>query len=34
LKESVRLLGISVSNLNNAEKKDEKVIDVQLKFEF
>jgi len=34
LKESVRLLGISVSNLNNAEKKNEKVIDVQLKFEF
>jgi len=34
LKESVRLLGISVSNLNNAEKRDEKVIDIQLKFEF
>ncbi len=34
LKESVRLLGISVSNLNNASQKDEKVIDVQLKFEF
>jgi DNA polymerase-4 len=34
MKESVRLLGISVSNLNNAEKRDEKVIDVQLKFEF
>ncbi len=34
LKESVRLLGISVSNLNNAAQKDEKVIDIQLKFEF
>lgn len=34
LKESVRLLGISVSNLNNTDQKSEKVIDVQLKFEF
>ncbi len=34
LKESVRLLGISVSNLNNAAQKEEKVIDIQLKFEF
>jgi len=34
VKESVRLLGISVSNLNNAATKDEKVMDVQLKFEF
>lgn len=34
IKESVRLLGISVSNLNNAAAKDEKVMDVQLKFEF
>jgi DNA polymerase IV len=31
---SVRLLGISVSNLNNQTKKQEKVIDMQLKFEF
>jgi DNA polymerase-4 len=34
VKESVRLLGISVSNLNNNSNKDEKVIDIQLKFEF
>lgn len=34
VKESVRLLGISVSNLNNTSDKDEKVMDVQLKFEF
>ena len=34
VKESVRLLGISVSNLNNTSDKDEKVIDIQLKFEF
>jgi len=34
IKESVRLLGISVSNLNNNSDKNEKVIDVQLKFEF
>jgi len=34
VKESVRLLGISVSNLNNTADKDEKVIDIQLKFEF
>lgn len=34
LKDSVRLLGISVSNLNNVTKKSEKVFDVQLKFEF
>lgn len=34
IKESVRLLGISVSNLNNQTKKKEKVMDVQLKFEF
>jgi DNA polymerase-4 len=33
-KESVRLLGISVSNLNNTSDKDEKIIDIQLKFEF
>lgn len=31
---SVRLLGISVSNLNNQTQKQEKVIDMQLKFEF
>lgn len=31
---SVRLLGISVSNLNIHYKKPEKAIDVQLKFEF
>lgn len=34
VKESVRLLGISVSNLNNNSNNDEKVIDVQLRFEF
>jgi DNA polymerase-4 len=34
VKESVRLLGISVSNLNNTSDKDEKIIDIQLKFEF
>lgn len=34
VKESVRLLGISVSNLNNKSQQDEKVIDIQLKFEF
>ena len=34
VKDSVRLLGISVSNLNNVSKEVEKVIDVQLKFEF
>jgi DNA polymerase IV len=31
---SVRLLGISVTNLNIHSKKIEKIIDVQLKFEF
>ena len=34
IKNSVRLLGISVTNLNNRTKKSEKVIDVQLKFDF
>ncbi|MCF6222577.1 MAG: DNA polymerase IV [Flavobacteriaceae bacterium] len=34
IKDSVRLLGISVSNLNNNTKKNENIIDVQLKFEF
>ena len=34
MKNSVRLLGISVTNLNINTKKTEKVIDVQLKFEF
>ena len=34
VKNSVRLLGISVTNLNNQTKKKEKVMDVQLKFEF
>jgi DNA polymerase-4 len=34
VKESVRLLGISVSNLNNTSDKDEKVMDIQLRFEF
>ncbi len=34
MKESVRLLGISVTNLNVNTKKKEKVIDVQLKLEF
>ena len=31
---SVRLLGISVTNLNNQTKKKEKIADVQLAFEF
>ena len=34
MKNSVRLLGISVTNLNVNTKKKEKVIDVQLKLEF
>lgn len=34
IKNSVRLLGISVTNLNNQTQKKEKVMDVQLKFEF
>ena len=34
VKNSVRLLGISVTNLNNQTKKNEKVMDIQLKFEF
>ncbi len=34
IKNSVRLLGISVTNLNNQTKKKEEVMDVQLKFEF
>ena len=34
IKDSVRLLGISVSNLNNVSKEIEQVIDVQLKFDF
>ena len=34
VKESVRLLGISVSNLNNKLKQDENVMDIQLKFQF
>ena len=38
MKDSVRLLGISLSNLNNEKKKKkvekEQTIDVQLKFEF
>lgn len=34
VKESVRLLGISVSNLDNVSKENEKVMDVQLKFDF
>ncbi|MCF6296816.1 MAG: DNA polymerase IV [Flavobacteriaceae bacterium] len=34
MKNSVRLLGISVTNLNINTKKIEKVIDVQLKFDF
>ena len=37
LKNSVRLLGISVNNLNNEEKKEKempKSVSVQLKFEF
>lgn len=34
VKNSVRLLGISVTNLNTLSKKNEKPINVQLKFEF
>ncbi|MCA0930957.1 DNA polymerase IV [Lutimonas saemankumensis] len=34
VKDSVRLLGISVSNLNNRKKEDEKIMNVQLKLEF
>ena len=34
MQNSVRLLGISVTNLNTDTKKKEKVIDVQLKLEF
>lgn len=34
VKNSVRLLGISVTNLNNNTRVKEKVLDVQLKFEF
>ncbi len=34
IKNSVRLLGISVTNLNNQTKKKDEVMDVQLKFEF
>ena len=34
MKDSVRLLGISVTNLNVNTKKKEKVIDVQLKLDF
>lgn len=34
VKESVRLLGISVSNLDNKASTHEQVMDVQLKFEF
>lgn len=34
MKDSVRLLGISVTNLNVNTKKKEKVIDVQLRLEF
>ena len=34
VKNSVRLLGISVTNLNNQTRKNEEVIEVQLKFEF
>jgi DNA polymerase-4 len=39
MKDSVRLLGISISNLNNEDKKAEKLppdktIDVQLKLDF
>jgi DNA polymerase-4 len=35
LKDSVRLLGISLANLNNEDKKTEqKTISVQLKFDF
>jgi DNA polymerase-4 len=34
IKESVRLLGISVSNLDNDPRTEQKVMDVQLKLEF
>lgn len=34
VRESVRLLGISVSNLDNRTKLEQKVMDVQLKLEF
>ena len=34
IKNSVRLLGISVTNLNNQTKKKEAVMEIQLKFEF
>ena len=34
IKESVRLLGITVSNLNTEQKKKQTVMDVQLKFDF
>ena len=34
IKNSVRLLGISVTNLNTNTKEKEKVMDVQLKFDF
>ena len=34
VKESVRLLGISVSNLNNKLQQNEKVMDIQLTFQF
>jgi DNA polymerase-4 len=34
LKNSVRLLGISITNLNINTKKKEKVVDLQLKFDF
>lgn len=34
VKDSVRLLGISVSNLNNVSKEVEEVMDVQMKFDF
>ena len=34
IKNSVRLLGISVTNLNINTKKKEKIVDLQLKFDF
>jgi len=34
IQNSVRLLGISVTNLNNHTNKKENVMDLQLKFEF
>jgi DNA polymerase-4 len=34
VKNSVRLLGISITNLNINSKKEEKIVDLQLKFEF